>query len=311
MTAPAAQRPPSGEQHEIAHGGQRAVVVEVGGGIREYAVDGRDVLQSYDRDAMCDGAHGAVLVPWPNRIGDGRYTFDAVEHQLALSEVSTATAIHGLLRWVPWQCVAHLPDTVTMAADLHPSPGYPYDLRVEVAYSLAADGLTVRTTVTNTGDADAPVGLGHHPYLWAGGGPVDDAALELPAATRLTTDARQLPVGREAVAGTGFDFRAARTIGATRIDHAFTDLVPDGDGRCTARLTGSDARTVELWVDAAYRYLEVYTGDTLAPGRARLAVAVEPMTCPPDAFRTGEDVVRLRPGATTAATWGTRLVDRR
>lgn len=308
MTTPGARRSPSGEQHEITHGTQRAVVVEVGGGVREYTVGDREVLQPYDRGALCDGAHGAVLVPWPNRIGDGRYTFDGAEHQLALSEVSTATAIHGLLRWVPWRRVEHRPDSVTLAAELHPSPGYPYDLHVEVTYSLDGDGLAVRTIVANTGAVDAPVGVGHHPYLSAGGGPADDAVLQLPAATRLTTDARQLPVGREPVAGSDVDFRVARALGPTRIDHAFTDLTRDDDGRSTARLAGTDGRTVELWVDGAYRYLEVYTGDTLAPGRRRLAVAVEPMTCPPDAFRTGEDVLRLRPGDTTVAAWGVRLV---
>src|SRR5262249_50339152 len=143
---------PSGAQHELHHGNQDAAVVEVGGALRAYTVDGRDVLEPFDADAMADGGHGAVLVPWPNRLADGRYTFDGVEHQLSLSEPPTRCAIHGLLRWVPWEPAAKDAAGVTMTTRLHPQPGYPFDLVVEVTYRLDEEGLTVTTRATNAGD---------------------------------------------------------------------------------------------------------------------------------------------------------------
>jgi aldose 1-epimerase len=301
--------PPSGAQHELRHGVQVATVVEVGAAVRAYAVDARDVLEPFDVGAMCDGGHGAVLVPWPNRLADGRYTFDGSEHRLAISEPSTGCAIHGLLRWVPWQADRHAEAAVTMSARLHPQPGYPFDLVVAVTYALDDSGLTVTTTATNVGDRAAPYGTGQHPYLSAGGPSLDECTAVVPAATRITSDPdRQLPTGTEPVEGTPYDLRAGRSLRGLRLDDGFTDLVRDGDGRARSRLTGPDGRTCELWVGPAYGYLQAFTGETLAPARRRTGLAVEPMTCPANAFNTGEGLQRLEPGESTTAAWGACLV---
>jgi aldose 1-epimerase len=301
--------PPSGEQVTLRHGEQRATVVEVGGGVREYHVGDRPVLHPYDRDAMCDGAHGTPLLPWPNRLADGQYTFDGVDYQLALTEPDKGTAIHGLVRWQAWQPRERSDDRVVMATRLAPQTGYPFALDASVDYRLGPDGLTVRTTVTNTGSRTAPVGSGQHPYLSPGdGSTVDDCVLHLDAATRiLTDDARQLPVGRAAVTGTPYDFRAGRRIGELEVDHAFTDLGRDADGLAWLRLQRPDGATAALWVDESYPFVEVYTADTLAPPRRRRGLGAEPMTCAANALRTGEGLLRLEPGASMTATWGVRL----
>lgn len=300
---------PSGRQVEISLGGQSATIVEVGGGIRRYADSGRDVLQPYDEDAMCDGAHGAPLIPWPNRLADGRYRFDGTDHQVALTEPTKQNAIHGFLRWRPWEVVEHDAHRVMMGARLFPLEGYPFRLDVSVDYALGEDGLTVTTTATNSGNQALPYGCGQHPYLSPGGeGTIDGCTLQLEAGTRISTDAeRQLPTGSEAVAGTEFDFREPRKIGDTTIDFAFTDLVRDADDRAWVRLTGHDGQTSELWVDRAYDLVELYTADTLAVPRRRKGLGTEPMTCPPNALATGEGVIRLEPGESTSAQWGVRL----
>ncbi len=299
---------PSGEQFEITDGEQRATVVEVGGAVREYEVGGRPVLDPFPIDAMCDGAHGTPLIPWPNRLADGRYRFDGADYQVALTEPSKTNAIHGLLRWRPWRALGHERHRVVMGARLLPLSGYPFALEVSVAYELGAGGLEVSTTATNVGGRACPFGSGHHPYLSAGAGRIDDCELEVPAATRITVDEeRQLPTGREAVAGTPYDFRAARTIGDQRVDSPFTDLERGDDGRATTRLTGPDGRRAELWIDEHYPIFEIYTGDTLKAPRRRLGLGVEPMTCPPNAFQTGEGLIRLEPGQTLTTRWGARL----
>jgi aldose 1-epimerase len=299
---------PSGEQFEIVHGSQHATIVEVGAGVREYAVAGREVLQPYAIDEMCDGAHGAPLIPWPNRLADGRYRFDDVDHQLALSEPTKQNAIHGLLRWRPWQANERESHRVVMSTRLYPQPGYPFALDVSIAYELGEQGLTVATTATNIGERPCPYGAGQHPYISPGEGLIDDCVLELPAQTRvLTDDERQLPSGREPVQSSSFDFSSPRRLGDIQIDSAFTDLVRDAAGRAVTKISRQDGSRVELWVDEHYQFIELYSGDTLAPSRQRRGLAVEPMTCAPNAFQSGDGLVRLEPGESLTACWGVCL----
>jgi len=299
---------PSGEQFEITSGRQRATIVEVGGGIRDYEVAGRRVLDPYPVDDMCDGAHGSVLVPWPNRLADGRYAFDGVDHQTALTEPEKANAIHGLLRWRSWRAAQRTPDRVVMGTRLHPMIGYPFCLDVSVAYELGDDGLVVATTATNVGPTSCPYGCGQHPYLSPGTGLIDACTLQLDAQTRILTDnQRQLPTGTEPVAGTPFDFSQGKLLGNQQVDFAFTDLARDPSGRAWVHLTGLDGRRVELWVDEHYPIVEIYTGDTLQAQRRRQGLGTEPMTCPPNAFQSGEGLLRLEPGQSLTTTWGVGL----
>ena len=300
---------PSGQQFEIRRGPQRAIVVEVGGGVREYAVGDRAVLDPYPADARCDGAHGTPLIPWPNRLADGAYTFDGTDYGVALTEPGKHNAIHGFLRWRCWQALEHESNRIVMGTRLYPLMGYTFTLDVRVAYELGAGGLTVVTTATNLGDRACPYGAGQHPYLSPGGGRIDDCTLELRAATRIRTDnERQLPTGTAAVEGTEFDLRAGPRLGSLKLDTPFTDLARDEKGRAWARLTAPDRSRVELWVDEHYPVIEIYTGDTLGPSRRRLGLGTEPMTCPPNAFASGQGVIRLEPRQSLASSWGVRLV---
>lgn len=301
--------PPSGEQWEISFEEQRAVIVEVGGGVRAYEAAGRPVLDPYPLEMMCDGAHGAPLIPWPNRLADGRYNFGGQDLQLALSEPATHNAIHGLLRWRPWRLLERESACVRVGARLFPMQGWPFLLDAEIRYSLSAGGLQVETEVRNSGEQAAPLAAGQHPYLSPGqGARVDEARLSFQAETRIVTDSeRQLPVGSERVAGGEYDFSAARPILAQRIDYPFTDLTRDADGLAWVRLEGPDGHTVALWQDEAYPIVELYTGDTLAPPRRRLGLGCEPMSAPPNALASGEGVVRLEAGESWRGVWGVRL----
>ena len=301
---------PSGRQYPISRGQQRATVVEVGGAIREYSNAGRHVLDPFDLQARCDGAHGTPLVPWPNRLADGQYHFDGADYQVALTEPTKHNAIHGFLRWRPWRVASHEPARVVMAARVFPLNGYPFMLDVEVEYRLTDEGLVVTTTATNAGDDALPYGCGHHPYLSPGPGPglLNEAQLELFADTRIVTDdQRQLPTGTDPVLGSAYDFQVMRPIGDLKVDFAFTGLRRDASGRAWTRLLGTDGRMAELWVDEHYPYVELYTGDTLAPQRQRRGLGVEPMSCPPNALQTGEKVIRLEPGQSISMQWGARL----
>jgi galactose mutarotase-like enzyme len=297
-------RAPSGEQWQIVHGEQRAVVVEVGGGIRCYSIGDRDLLDGYGADEMCSAGRGQIQIPWPNRVGGGRYVFNGRHHQLALTEPERSNAIHGLVRWAQWTATDVQTDRVVVEYDLHPQPGYPYFLELSIEYRLAEDGLRVRTAARNAGPAPCPFGSGAHPYLTAGTRVVDDAVLLAPAGTVLLSDQRGIPEAERPVDGTEYDFRRPLLIGSTTLDHCFTDLVRDEDGLARFELVAPGEGTgVVLWVNAAYTHLMLFTGDPL-PEIERRSLAVEPMTCPPDAFRSGTGLITLPPGGSWLGEWG-------
>jgi aldose 1-epimerase len=295
---------PSGEQIEIAAEGQRAVVVEVGGGLRSYSADGREFVDGYGDNEMSSSGRGQVLIPWPNRLQDGNYTFDGRHHQLPLNEPERRNAIHGLVRWVVWTAATREPHRVVMEHVLHPQPGYPFSLKLSIDYTLSGGGLRVQTTATNLGTDPCPYGSGTHPYLTLGTPTIDRLILRVPGNTVLRSDERGLPIGAEAVGGTVFDFRRPKPIGTTTLDHAFTDLERGADGLARVELRDPERGTgVALWVDESYPYLMVFSGDPL-PNVHRRSLAIEPMTCPPNAFRTGVGLIRLEPGAKFTSKWG-------
>ena len=298
---------PSGRQIEITYGDQRAVVVEAGGGLREYSAGGREVLDGYAVDQLSPSGRGQVLIPWPNRLRDGSYEFDGSRHQLPLTEQEQQNAIHGLVRWSGWTVGERDPSRVVMEHVLHAQPGYPFSLELGIEYRLSEEGLRVRTTATNIGTKPCPYGSGMHPYLTAGTATVDSVILRAPGRTVLRSDERGIPIGTASVDGTEHDFRRPRPIAETRLDHCFTDLERDGKGRASVELRDADGETVlVLWVDEAYPYLQLFTGDPL-PDVDRRSLAVEPMTCPPNTFQSGEGLIRLEPGGSFTSTWGIDL----
>jgi aldose 1-epimerase len=295
---------PSGEQIEITAGDQHAVVVEVGGGLRSYSAGGRELVDGYKANEMSSSGRGQALIPWPNRLQDGSYEFDGRRHQLPLNEPERRNAMHGLVRWVAWTASVRKTHRVVLEYLLHPQPGYPFSLSLGIEYALLDSGLRVRTTATNVGADACPYGTGAHPYLTLGTATVDRLILRAAARTVLRSDGRGLPIGTAAVEDTEYDFRQPRPIGSTTLDHAFTDLERDADGLARVALRDPDHGTeVSLWVDESYPYLMLFTGDPL-PDVRRRSLAIEPMTCPPNAFRTGDALIRLEPGHSFTSTWG-------
>ena len=297
---------PSGDQYEISAGGYRAVVTESGGALRVLQHEGRDLVDGFGPGEMAPGGRGQLLVPWPNRIRDGAYTFEGRDLRLPLTEPSLHNASHGLVRWVAWSPEEHTAHSVALTYRLMAQTGYPWTLDLRVVYDLSADGLTVTQSAVNLADSPAPYASGAHPYLAGGPGRVVGWELTLPASTRALVADRLLPVGREEVSGTPYDFRVARPVKEVGFDDAFTDLARDASGRATVvvRDPGS-GHGVALWVDASHRWLQVFSADHV-PGTARRSLAVEPMTAPADAFRSGEDLVVLAPGDDVASSWGIR-----
>ena len=306
MSAEAAPR--SGIQWSIESHGHRAVLAEVGGTLRVYSVNGADVLDGFGADEIAPGSAGQILAPWPNRIRDGQYEFEGESYQLALTEPPKRTAIHGLVNWARWRLAEQSADAVTLEFELPAQVGYPWSLLLRSRWSVSADGLRCNQEVVNTSPANAPWGYSAHPYLRLPGVSVEDTVLHVPAKSRIQADARSLPIGATKIAGTEFDFSEPRRIGDLELDTTFGDIDFDADGITAVTLSGPAPESkIVVWADERFRYWQVYTGDTLQGERFRRSVAVEPMTCPPDAFRTGRDLVVLTPGQTWSTSWGVRV----
>lgn len=140
---------------ELRHGPDRVVVTSHGGGIREW----EGVLDGYPAGRPAQSARGQVLIPWPNRITDGRYEWDGETYQLPLNE--PPYAIHGLVRDAEWEVAG----PGAFAYVLEPSPGYPFRLKLRMEYALGDGGLSVRCVAENAGDRAAPFAAGFHPYI--------------------------------------------------------------------------------------------------------------------------------------------------
>jgi aldose 1-epimerase len=298
--------PPSGEQFELSHGEQRAVVVEVGGGLRAYAVGGNDVLDGYSLEEMCSSGRGQILIPWPNRLRDGRYEWQGEQLQAPLSEPERGNAIHGFVRWANWTASERDQDRLAMELVSHPRDGYPFALELRLEYTLSDEGLTVTTSATNVGRQPCPFGVGAHPYITAGTPKIDECVLQAPGGAWMPTDDRMIPTGSNPVQGSEYDFREPRQLGETQLDTGYAELERGDDGRARVLLENpSSGRRVELWADESFPYLMLFTGDALPDeSRRRRGLGVEPMSCAPNAFQSGEGLLTLDPGQSFTGSWG-------
>lgn len=301
---------PTGEQFELetttSSGQIRATVTAVAAGLRTLSINGIDLVPPYGEDQTPPMAAGIVLVPWPNRIRDGRWSHDGVDHQLAITEPARGNAIHGLLRHTEYQPIERDRDSVTLAARIYPQSGYPYLLGTAVHYELVADGLRVTHFVENLGGEAAPVAIGTHPYLKIGGVPTSELTLRLDAASHIEVDDRLLPTGEVPVEGTEWDFREGRRVGDLRLDDAFGELASD-DGQVLHSLTAPDGRSVSVWADDEFGYVQVYTSHDFPGEDGEIAIAIEPMTAPAEAFNSGRGLRWLDPGEEWQLSWGIRF----
>ena len=304
------RRPASGTQHLLRSGDYQAVVASVGASLRVLRHRGpsgeRDLIVPFDADEVRPAYRGVTLAPWPNRIVDGRYRFGGVDYVLPLTEPERGHALHGLVSWLDFEAVDKGADHVTLAAQIEPQAGYPWRLYVESSFRLTADGLEQSVTATNMSDTVAPFGISGHPYLVAGPGRVDDWTLELPADIVLgVTDDRLIPTQEQYVGASDplrFDFREARRIGDARIDHAYTGLRWQ-DGVARVRLTDASGAGVSIAWDEACGWVQIHTADVPARATDRIGLAVEPMTCPPDAFNSENSLIYLDPASRAGGSW--------
>ena len=302
---------PTGSQFhlELDADGRRvtAIVTEVAAGIRALEVDGAALTETFAEHETPPSACGITLFPWPNRVDGGRWTLDGVEQQLDLTEPAKGNASHGLLRYTAYRPIVVEPHAVTLGATVFPQHGWPFQLATTVRHELVADGMVVTHTVENVGRGRAPFAVGSHPFLRVGDHDPATLRVTLDAATRFEVDERSIPTGTAPVAGTDVDLRGGPLVGDLDLDTGYRDVVADEHGVRRTRLTAPDGWSTELWQDASFAYVQVFTPRNFPrDGVEGLAVAAEPMTAPANALATGEGLVWLDEGESWTAAWGIR-----
>lgn len=301
-----APRGPTGTQYILSNSatGVSAQITQVGAALRALTVNGVELVPPYPSDAPAPAASGVVLVPWPNRVRDGVWTQDGKTRRLAITEPALNNASHGLLRFTAYEAVDTGPDRVTLEADVYPQTGYPFHLSTRVTYALTESGIAVTHQIVNRGTDAAPVAVGTHPYLMMGGVPTRDLVLRSSGTHRFVVDQQLVPTGEEGV-GPGNDLRRGRRLGDITLDTAYSGLDRDDDGLIRHSLTAPDGRSVVLWQGPGFDYVQVFTTDRY-PGQS-LAVAIEPMTAPADAFNSGRSLKWLSTGESWSLMWGVEL----
>jgi aldose 1-epimerase len=297
---------PTGEQLEIANGDARAVVTEVGGALRAYEVAGVPYVETFGVGEKPPLGAGAVLVPWPNRVGGATWSHAGMRQQLEVTEPARGNAIHGLVRHETWTVAERGDASLTLAVEVGEQQGWPFPFRTTITYALTDGGLAVTHTVYNAGNEEMPFGVGTHPYPRPGGTDVDDCVLTLAAGSVLPIDPETMvPTGKpQSLDGTDLDFRTGRPLRGVELDTAFGDCVPGDDGLVHHSVT-YDGGGVEVWAEECFGWVQVFTPGEF-PGKGARAVAIEPMTCPPDALNSGTDLITVAPGEEWTGRWGIR-----
>jgi aldose 1-epimerase len=301
-------RPATGRQFELRRGDAIARIGQVAAVLREFSVGGVHFTEIWDDAWVPPMGCGIVLVPWPNRIRDGKWTYQDEVQKLDITDLSLGHATHGLLRNTAYQVADERSDSLTLAASVYPQHGYPFILDTSVTYALGDDGLSVTHKLTNAGAEAAPFGVGAHPYLRVGEHPVPELTVTVSGSKYVVVDDRLIPVSVEPVEGTDKDFRGGRRVADLDVDVALTGLDVT-DGKVVHRLEAPDGTGVELWADEVFAFVQVFTPPKFpGPGKPnqRKAIAMEPTTCAANVFNSGDGLHWLEPGETWSATWGLR-----
>lgn len=283
------ERSASGREVTLSAGDYRARVVTVGAGLAGLTYRGHELIVPHRVDECPPSYLGKVLMPWPNRVAGGSYSWEGRGYDLPIDEPGFSTSLHGFVAFQEWEIVEADASSVLLRTLIAARYSYPWTLAAQASYRLSAEGgLSVELSATNIGEGTAPYGVGFHPYLAVDGTRANDLELTIPAATVYEADSHMIPVKAHDVASFGLDFRSPTRIGAAELDHAFAGL-PQGTWSVTLRSPDTGVG-VSLSSDA--RWLQVYSGQTIR----RAGVAVEPMSCPPNAFNSGTDIVALDAG---------------
>jgi aldose 1-epimerase len=288
-----------------------SILPYLGGSINQMVLrNGKELVEIIDGYASPEDAQenlmttfkGSNLFPFPNRIADGKYTFRGQNLQLPLNFPQEKNAIHGLIYDKELKVIdkedGEIGCKLLFEYKADETEGYPFQYHLKVSYRFTENhGFECKVKVTNLIDQSIPVGHGWHPYFRLGNVPIKELYLSFPAKEILKVDKRNIPTGETIPYG---NFNKSKLIGDTILDNCFH--LTEEDGKAEITIMNSDQNMgYKIWQETGiykYNYLQVYT-----PPHRR-SIAIEPMTCAPDAFNNKSGLIVLSPLESFTAQWG-------
>ncbi|AZA11189.1 aldose epimerase family protein [Corynebacterium gerontici] len=277
----------------LTSGDMAAVINTRGAGLKSLTYQSAPLVESYESLDDPPLAAGLWLAPWPNRTEDGTFNFGGEEHQLAITEPERNNAIHGFVHDQVWDVVERHEDSAVLSYRIEPTQGWPWPIRLSVDYHLSP--IELSTTVTAQTEAEAaPFAIGWHTYLSAMGAETDRSMLRVNVEKQLPLDPqRNLPNGSLEATTLSANLSEGTSLAGVVMDDCFKA------GRGLEAVLESDIGAVRMVCSDNMQWAQIFTPDeslgVTYPGRGR-ALAVEPMSAPPNALRDDVDVEKLRKG---------------
>ena len=300
----------------IESGDYAAEVSSIGGGLRMCTYRDQPLVESYPRGEKPPLNSNVVLAPWPNRTEDGCFSFEGVDYNLEVSEPDRNNAIHGLVASLPWSLTQISAEHAAASCSIGPQPGWPWAFSLRSDYVLSAEGLKVVFKARNDAAAPAPFAFGVHTYLSLFGRPIDECVLSVPGQTLLELDpTRLLPTGVEQPLDQVSELRELAS--GIKLSGAVLDHCVRGDYGHVPRVCvlkhadlATEPRSIVMTTDIKLPWFQIFTADPELgcgyPDRGR-ALAVEPMSAPPNALRSGRDLAVVNPKEHVVFEWSLRV----
>lgn len=297
---------------DTATGESVSILPFQGGTITSLRVQsGTDLIETIDgyvsfedvQKSLESSFKGSNLFPFPNRVAGGSYMFRGEKYQLPVNFPHENNAIHGLVYNKPFTVTqpseggTRCSIVLSFDSDCQ-EEGYPFSFNLSHEYSFDLhEGFCCTTRIRNNSDRDMPAGHGWHPYFTAGAETIDQLMLSFPAREMLEVDTANIPTGPTVAYN---DFASPVPVAGKNLDSCF--LLEDASKRANILLVNTKLNLkLRLWQEMGqgkYNYLQVYTPPH------RNSIAIEPMTCAPDALNNGNGLLTIAPNKTATVSWG-------
>ena len=288
--------------------GSSAIISPVGAALLSLNLAGNQVMEKLATDRP-ELYAGVVMAPWSGRVAAGAWVHpDGRKFQLPINEPARNNALHGLVFDKEFVVARSTESSVELSIEIAPSKGYPFHLKLAIAYELDGGELICSFAVKNLSTEKAPFGLGFHPYFstkWLG----DEVFITNSAKTVYMLDQNLIDTGTQATAGSTKDLSVGKLAVGASLDDDFTDLdFVAGVSRTT--LSNAAGNGVEIWQEDVFRHNVIYTTDAYeAENGTVTAVAIEPCISAVNVLNTHSDLLWIQPGQTQSGSWGIRLVN--
>ncbi len=288
--------------------GSSALISPVGAALLSLNLAGNQVIEKLAQDRP-ELYAGVVMAPWSARVAAGAWVHpDGRKFQLPVNEQARNNALHGLAFDKEFAIARSTESSVELSIEIPESEGYPFQLKLAIAYELDGGELICSFAVKNISAEKAPFGLGFHPYFstkWLG----DDVSITNSAKTVYQLDQNLIDTGTQNTAGSTKDLGVGKLATGASLDDDFTHLdFVAGVSRTT--LSNTAGSGVEIWQEDVFRHNVIYTTDSYeAENGTVTAVAIEPCISAVNVLNTHSDLLWIQPNQTQSGSWGIRLVN--